>query len=130
MTREGFFVALGAVLTAALARAQEIIITPCRPKLVWGNDGRPPLCNGQCPNPECDYMAPPLYKRSYAKPVQTPDSLGVLELSPDYDEIISHGEVYWGRSLGGSFLLIPSKRLNRCPKCNTAYWQDPQEVLE
>ena len=113
-TRKGFFAALGAVLTAALARAQEIIITPCRPKLVWGNDGRPPLCNGQCPNPECDYMAPELPKREL-----------------HWDEIEkwqAPGELYWDHRYAGS--LVPAKSLNRCPKCNTAYWQDPQEVRE
>lgn len=125
-TRKGFFLGLGAAISAALVKAQEIIITPCRPKLIWGNDGRPPICNGQCPNPECDYMAPPLYKRSYVSTISDPIS-GLIEPLPEYSEIISHGEVYWERDTNGNMLLIPRVRLNRCPKCNTAYWQDPQK---
>lgn len=121
LTRFGFF---GALLAAIAAKAQEIVITPCRPKIAWGQ--QTPLCNGQCPNPECDYTAPPLYKRSYSRTITDPTN-GLIEPLPEYSEIISHGEVYWERDTNGNMLLIPRVRLNRCPKCNTAYWQDPQK---
>lgn len=124
-TRKGFFTALLTIATATIAKAQQTIITPCRPKIQWGN--QIPLCNGQCPQPDCGYRAPEFYKRSYAKTVNAADTIGLVEPLPDYSEIIKHGEVYWERSTDGSFLLIPSKRLNRCPNCNTAFWQDPQE---
>jgi hypothetical protein len=63
-TRKGFFTALAAALTAALAKAQTTIITPCRPKLVW--EGQVPLCNGQCPQPDCGYRAPAFYSKDYS----------------------------------------------------------------
>jgi len=57
MTRTAFFSSLSALLATVAAKAQSTIITPCRPRIRWGE--QIPLCNGQCPNPECDFKAPP-----------------------------------------------------------------------
>lgn len=116
LTRFGFF---GALLAAIAAKAQDIVITPCRPKIVWGN--LPKLCNGQCPNPECAYMAPPF---------------------PKWPERLAHGVQDWeaydklhswplGRIIRAfeppGIDMYAEARLNRCPKCSTAFWQDPQK---
>lgn len=117
-TRKGFFTALLAIATAAIAKAQQTIITPCRPKIQWG--GQIPLCNGQCPNGECGYRAPPFPQRpneiaghpewgDYQKAYGWPIGRVISEFTP--------GDMY----------AIPVARLNRCPNCNTAFWQDPQE---
>lgn len=108
-TRKGFFTALAAALAATWARAQSIIITPCRPKLVW--EGQPALCNGQCPQPDCGYRAP-----------------GFPAVAANWEEYAKYaqlGEVYWGNAAAVPIVLI--KRLNRCPNCNTAFWQDPDK---
>lgn len=104
LTRSGFFAAIAAALSAVLARAQTII-TPCRPKLVWG-DQKQALCNGQCPNPECDYMAPPL-----------PPTL-TMDMMPEQSKL---GMIVWDASSPWDVVY----RINRCPKCTTAYWQLP-----
>jgi hypothetical protein len=108
-TKRGFFTALVAAAAAAIAKAQTTIITPCRPKIQWG--GQIPLCNGQCPQPDCGYRAPEFPKREL-----------------HWDELEKYqtpGELYWDYRYPNQ--LIPGKRLNRCPNCNTAFWQDPQE---
>lgn len=109
ISRHNFFSTLssliGAFLVTITAKAQSAtIITPCRPKLQW--QGQTPLCNGQCPNSECAYRAP-----EFPKKVLT------------WDEAIEYtkpGEIFWETQD-----LLPSRRLNRCPNCNTAFWQDP-----
>lgn len=109
ITRKGFFTALAAALTAALAKAQTTIITPCRPKLVW--EGQVPLCNGQCPQPDCGYRAPGFPKREL-----------------HWDEIEKWeqpGVLYWDHHYPN--WMVPISRLNRCPRCNTAFWQDPEK---
>jgi len=105
MTRFAFFTAL----FSAIAAKAQTIITPCRPRLVWGE--QLPLCNGQCPNPECNYIAP-------AFPKQVPEG--------DYDTVASYetlGVLFFG-PVAQSIWSVKS-RLNRCPKCNSAFWQDP-----
>jgi len=121
ITKRGFFTALIAAVAAAIAKAQTTIITPCRPKIQWG--GQIPLCNGQCPNPECGYRAPEFENKRYAYGIKITDQAGV---SATYDrlgteEIEKPGVVFWNPD------NTPKYRLNRCPNCNTAFWQDPQE---
>lgn len=107
LTRFGFF---GALLAAIAARAQEmIVITPCRPKIAWGQ--QTPLCNGQCPNPECDYTAPPW-------------GLGAVPAVTAAGPKPSQPLAFYTNPLDMSASLV---RIVRCPKCNTAYWQDPQK---
>jgi len=98
------FAFLGTFLATITAWAQTII-TPCRPKLQWS--GQLPLCNGQCPNPECAYRAPEFPKKTLT-----------WEEALEYNK---PGEIFWE-----SQDLLPSKRLNCCPNCNTAFWQDPE----
>ena len=108
VSRGGFFAAVLALIAAKLARAQNTVITPCRPKLRWGD--QLPLCNGQCPNDNCDYMAPPFPARLSRADTLEQSSLGLLvweNVGMDDDE--------WRAKY----------RINRCPKCSTAYWQDP-----
>jgi hypothetical protein len=126
-TRKGFFTALAAALTAALAKAQTTIITPCRPKLVW--EGQVPLCNGQCPQPDCGYRAPAFYSKDYSwSPQQSgidyPDSAA---RRAEWDELTGAGEVRWLPYREANDGFIPKNRLNRCPRCNTAFWQDPEK---
>lgn len=112
-TRLGFLAGLWGLAGAALAKAQEmIVITPCRPKIQWGQ--QTPLCNGQCPQEGCDYMAPQFPKRDLHW--------------DEMEKYLAPGELYWDYNYPNK--LIPSKRLNRCPKCNTAFWQDPQPEKE
>ena len=112
VSRGGFFAAVLALITAMVSRlssAQDIVITPCRPKLRWGDP--PPLCNGQCPNPDCDYMAPPL-----------PEKLS-LEQMPEQVEL---GMIVWAMDMPWA----AKYRINRCPKCSTAYWQSPTKPTQ
>ena len=134
LSRKGFFSGLLAMASAIIAKAQTssgpgaTIITPCRPKIQWGNQLL--LCNGQCPNPECSYRAPVFYRKDYSWHVTQngipvpPDQVATRKA--EWDELFAAGEVYWEpfRQADGTF--VPSKRLNRCPNCNTAFWQDPQ----
>lgn len=113
------FAFLSTFLATITAWAQTII-TPCRPKLQWS--GQLPLCNGQCPNPECAYRAPEFENKRYAYGVKITDQDGV---SATYDrlgteEIETPGVVFWNPD------NTPKYRLNRCPNCNTAFWQDPE----
>lgn len=113
LSRKGFFSGLLAMASAIIAKAQTsgpgaTIITPCRPKIQWGN--QLPLCNGQCPQPDCGYRAPELPKRELTKAEDI--------------EAIKLGVVYWEVTPDDKW--IPTKRLNRCPNCNTAFWQDPE----
>lgn len=128
ISRHNFFSTLssliGAFLVTITAKAQSAtIITPCRPKLQWQN--QTPLCNGQCPNSDCAYRAPSFEKKNYARVVS--EELGLVAFdTPEYTELIKYGEVYWERDPKlGSILSVPKVRLNRCPNCNTAFWQDP-----
>jgi len=98
VNRSAFFLALFAPI---LAWAQTTI-TACRPKLTWGQPT--PLCNGQCPNPECDYMAPPWHAGE-----------GHTETQPMVQ--------YVGNPRDWS--PLPFSRIVRCPKCRSAFWQDP-----
>lgn len=60
-----------------------------------------------CPNPECGYRAPTL-----------PNKILTWEEAIEHNK---YGELYWHEAY-----LRPFKRLNRCPNCNTAFWQDPE----
>lgn len=108
MTRTAFFSALSALLATVAAKAQSTIITPCRPRIRWGE--QIPLCNGQCPNPECDFKALPW--------TWVPD--GEMYLKPSDDL-----EAFYTR-LPKASNKTSDTRLLRCPKCNTAFWQDPE----
>lgn len=103
---------LGTFLATITAWAQTII-TPCRPKLQWSS--QVPLCNGQCPNSECAYRAPefPAFAANW----------------DEYTKFAQPGELYWDNTYWDNNDLHPivlRKRLNRCPNCNTAFWQDPE----
>jgi len=116
-TKRGFFTALMAAAAAAIARAQTTIITPCRPKIQWG--GQIPLCNGQCPNPECAYRAPEFESFVNTDIHEKPEF--------NFSEFSTHGLPIWSGSLNAEGKLPILARINRCPNCNTAFWQDPQE---
>lgn len=117
MKRSTFFSAIAALFTGLSAKAQTII-TPCQPRLQWGNPP-PPNCNGQCPNPTCTYIAPPFPRL----PDRAPNGYQDWEV---YDR-----EHAWPKGRIVQTLVAASTdsyaeaRLNRCPKCNTAFWQDP-----
>lgn len=115
VSRGGFFAAVLALITAKLARAQNTVITPCRPKLRWGD--QLPLCNGQCPNDGCDYMAPPFPARLSRADMPEQVKLGMIVWK--HDGFIQDGFI------AEDDMWIASHRINRCPKCSTAYWQDP-----
>jgi len=93
------FAFLGTFLATITAWAQTII-TPCRPKLQWS--GQIPLCNGQCPNPECAYRAP--------------------EWRPGSDNTNQPIAFYTTRADDFNSQM----RIVRCPNCNTAFFQDPE----
>lgn len=111
MTRTAFFSALSALLATVAAKAQSTIITPCRPKIAWGN--QVPLCNGQCPNPECDFRAEPF-------PTNT---LPITEAAGFTTYPI---EFYQSWYYSNHKDVTTGPRLLRCPKCNSAFWQDPE----
>lgn len=102
MKRSAFFTTIASLFTGLFAKAQTTI-TPCQPRLQWGNVL--PNCNGQCPNPTCAYIAPP-WKLGGGHPEGQP--LDVFYTSNPSDP--------WAST---------TTRIVRCPKCNTAFWQDP-----
>lgn len=118
MTRTAFFSTLSALLATVAAKAQSIIITPCRPKIAWGQ--QIPLCNGQCPNPECDHREKPF-------PLETMDAFDALGIPP-IPVSYFQSWFYTKDELGiNQQRVTTGPRLNRCPKCNTAFWQDPEK---
>lgn len=111
------FAFLGTFLATITAWA-ETIITPCRPKLQWS--GQIPLCNGQCPNPECAYRAPEFENKRFVYGVKAIEAATVTYDLLDTEEISKPGIVFWNPDNS------PKYRLNRCPNCNTAFFQDPE----
>jgi hypothetical protein len=102
MNRSAFFTTIAAFLSSLWASAQTTII-PCQPRLQFGAP-MPPNCNGQCPNPTCAYMAPPWT----AGQGHSQDQPLVMYVGSPMD---------WNP--------VPVSRIVRCPKCSTAFWQDP-----
>lgn len=120
MNRKTFFTTLSALLVTVAAKAQSTIITPCRPRIRWGE--QIPLCNGQCPNPECDYRADPF-------PTDTLMALDAYSV-PQAPETFYQSWYQVGprpTPIGENPYVRTGPRLNRCPKCNTAFWQDPEK---
>ena len=114
MTRTAFFSTLSALLATVAAKAQSTIITPCRPRIRWGE--QIPLCNGQCPNPECDFKADPW---AWEKDPTTGFWITSASIHVLYPTLpLEFSEPY---------KTTYPPRLNRCPKCNTAFWQDPEK---
>lgn len=111
MTRTAFFSALSALLATVAAKAQSTIITPCRPRFRWGE--QIPLCNGQCPTPDCDFKAPP-WKWDQNRVTDPHTAAFYTQLYSNANMPNEPGEMY-------------DVRLLRCPKCNTAFWQDPEK---
>lgn len=124
LPRKGFFSGLAAMASAIIAKAQTnnspqaVVITPCRPKIQWGQ--QPPLCNGQCPQPDCGYRAPefPKWPEKLANGHQDWEAYDKLHAWPI-------GRMVRQFDPPGIDMYVEA-RLNRCPNCNTAFWQDPQ----
>lgn len=123
LSRKGFFSGLAAMASAIIAKAQNsgqaaTIITPCRPKIQWGN--QPSLCNGQCPQPDCGYRAPefPKWPERLANGHQDWEA---------YDKLHTWPIGWMIRQFDPPGIdMYVTARLNRCPNCNTAFWQDPE----
>lgn len=115
MNRKAFFASLSALLVTITGKAQTTL-TPCRAKLTWGN--QLPLCNGQCPNPECNHWAEPF-------PAKTQEAIEAFSLPRAPETFYQSWYLVDPKSASPNPLVRTGPRLNRCPKCNTAFWQDP-----
>lgn len=120
MNRKAFFASLSALLVTITGKlfGQTTVITPCRPKIRWGS--QIPLCNGQCPNPECDYRADSFPQETHP---------ATITFRPDYAPLTYYQSWYYAGPTENHAFAITGPRLNRCPNCNTAFWQDPELVF-